>query len=62
MAMAAAAGDFGWEGRELSRVGFWLWWAWAVAYGLWPSQPMGIKSVGLVRVPTLLRVRTCSNG
>jgi hypothetical protein len=24
-AMAAAAGDFGWEGRELSRVGFGLW-------------------------------------
>jgi hypothetical protein len=31
--VAAATRDFGWEGRELSRVGFGLWWAWAVAYG-----------------------------
>jgi hypothetical protein len=33
MTAAAATGDYRWDGRELSLVGFGLWWAWAVACG-----------------------------
>jgi hypothetical protein len=33
MIVAAATRDFSWEGRDLSRVGFGLWWAWPVACG-----------------------------
>jgi hypothetical protein len=51
MTVAAAVGDFGWEGRELSRVGFGLWWTWSVACG---TSGGGVAACG--------ERRRCSDG
>jgi hypothetical protein len=60
--VAAAVGGLRWEGRELSRVGFGLWWAWAVACGASGGGVASRQEEGWQRVGRGSGARTARGG